>query len=114
MREGSGARRPGGYAASPTNALPFSVTNGLNLGIRRHTIACDLDLPLQQNIWAEAEEVSTAQGGMLMIRKLKSGEYRLYSKNRSGQTGKRRNLGTFRTPQAAEEHERDIQFFKRH
>ncbi len=47
-----------------------------------------------------------------MIRKLKSGEYRLYSKKRDPRTGKRRNLGTF-TSRAAERHERAVQFFKR-
>jgi len=49
-----------------------------------------------------------------MIRKLKSGEYRLYSRKRNPQTGSRRNLGTFKTRQEAEQHERDVQFFKRH
>jgi len=36
-----------------------------------------------------------------MIRKLKSGEYRLNSRNKDGKTGKRRNLGTFATREAA-------------
>lgn len=49
-----------------------------------------------------------------MIRKLKSGEYRLYSKKPNPKTGKRRNLGTFNTRSAAEKHERDVQYFKRH
>ncbi len=48
-----------------------------------------------------------------MIRKLKSGEYRLYSKKRDPRTGKRRNLGTFTSRAAAERHERAVQFFKR-
>lgn len=48
-----------------------------------------------------------------MIRKLKSGEYRLYSRKVDPRTGRRRNLGTFNTRAAAEEHERAIQFFKR-
>jgi hypothetical protein len=48
-----------------------------------------------------------------MIRKLKSGEYRLYSMKVNPKTGKRRNLGTFPTRQAAEKHERAVQFFKR-
>jgi hypothetical protein len=48
-----------------------------------------------------------------MIRKLKSGEYRLYSRRKSSKTGKRRNLGTFRSRAAAEKHERAVQFFKR-
>ena len=47
-----------------------------------------------------------------MIRKLKSGEYRLYSKKKNPKTGKRRNLGTFKTRAAAEKHERAVQFFK--
>jgi hypothetical protein len=49
-----------------------------------------------------------------MIRKLKSGEYRLYSRKKDPSTGKRRNLGTFSTRAAAERHERAVQFFKRH
>lgn len=49
-----------------------------------------------------------------MIRKLKSGKYRLYSRKKDPKTGTRRNLGTFRTRQAAEKHERAVQFFKRH
>ena len=49
-----------------------------------------------------------------MIRKLKSGEYRLYSREVNPKTGRRRNLGTFRTRAAAEKHERDAQYFKRH
>jgi hypothetical protein len=49
-----------------------------------------------------------------MIRKLASGEYRLYSRERNPKTGKRRNLGTFATRAAAEKHERDVQYFKRH
>jgi hypothetical protein len=48
-----------------------------------------------------------------MIRKLKTGEYRLYSRNKNPKTGKRRNLGTFTTREAAEKHEREIQYFKR-
>jgi len=49
-----------------------------------------------------------------MIRKLKDGRYRLYSRKKNPKTGKRRNLGTFKTRQAAEKHERDVQYFKRH
>jgi hypothetical protein len=47
-----------------------------------------------------------------MIRKLKSGEYRLYSRKVDPKTGKRRNLGTFPTREEAEKHERAVQFFK--
>lgn len=49
-----------------------------------------------------------------MIRKLKSGAYRLYSRKKDKKTGKRRNLGTFVTRMAAEKHEREVQYFKRH
>lgn len=47
-----------------------------------------------------------------MIRKLKSGKYRLYSRKPDKRTGKRRNLGTFDTRKAAEKHEQEVQFFK--
>ena len=48
-----------------------------------------------------------------MIRKLKSGQYRLYSRKVDAKTGRRRNLGTFASRAAAEKHERAVQFFKR-
>jgi len=48
-----------------------------------------------------------------MIRKLKSGQYRLYSRKKDTKTGKRRNLGTFPTRAKAERHERAVQYFKR-
>jgi hypothetical protein len=49
-----------------------------------------------------------------MIRKLPSGQYRLYSRKKNPRTGHRRNLGTFKTRAAAEKHEREVQYFKRH
>ena len=48
-----------------------------------------------------------------MIRKLKSGKYRLYSRKVDPRTGRRRNLGTFSSRAAAMKHERAVQFFKR-
>ncbi len=48
-----------------------------------------------------------------MIRKLRAGGYRLYSKKKDPKTGKRRNLGTFQSRAAAEKHERAVQYFKR-
>ena len=48
-----------------------------------------------------------------MIRKLNSGQYRLYSRKIDPRTGRRRNLGTFASRAAAEKHERAVQFFKR-
>jgi hypothetical protein len=52
--------------------------------------------------------------GAAMIRKLKSGQYRLYSRKVDPKTGKRRNLGTFPTRAKAQKHERAVQYFKRH
>ena len=49
-----------------------------------------------------------------MIRKLASGEYRLYSRKIDPRTKKRKNLGTFSSLEAAKKHERAVQFFKRH
>jgi hypothetical protein len=48
-----------------------------------------------------------------MIRKLKSGQYRIYARKVDPRTGRRRNLGTFATRAQAEKHERAVQFFKR-
>jgi hypothetical protein len=52
-------------------------------------------------------------GQTAVIRKLKSGQYRLYSRKIDPRTGRRRNLGTFGTRAAAEKHERAVQYFKR-
>jgi len=49
-----------------------------------------------------------------MIRKLSSGGYRLYSRKKDPKTGRRRSLGTFKSRAAAEKHEREVQYFKRH
>lgn len=49
-----------------------------------------------------------------MIRKLKSGEYRLYSRKKNAKTKKRKNLGTFKSLGAAKKHERAVQYFKHH
>lgn len=49
-----------------------------------------------------------------MIRKLKTGEYRLYSRKKNAKTGKRRNLGTFASRRAAQAHEKAVQYFKHH
>jgi hypothetical protein len=57
--------------------------------------------------------VSAQEDGAHMIRKLKSGQYRLYSRKADPRTGRRRNLGTFSSRAAAEKHERAVQFFKR-
>jgi hypothetical protein len=49
-----------------------------------------------------------------MIRQLSSGKYRLYSRKSDPKTSQRRNLGTFSSRRAAEKHEREVQYFKRH
>jgi hypothetical protein len=49
-----------------------------------------------------------------MIRKLKSGEYRIYSRKVDAKTHKRKNLGTFSSLEAAKKHEREVQYFKHH
>ena len=47
-----------------------------------------------------------------MIRKISGGKFRLYSRKKTTE-GKRKNLGTFDTREAAEKHEREVQYFKR-
>ena len=49
-----------------------------------------------------------------MIRKLPSGQFRLYSRKINPKTGRRRNLGTFASKAAALRHERAVQYFKHH
>jgi hypothetical protein len=55
-----------------------------------------------------------AAKGLSMIRKLSSGKFRLYSRKKKPKTGRRRNLGTFSSRAAAQQHERAVQYFKRH
>jgi hypothetical protein len=61
-----------------------------------------------------APELQRVHKKRIMIRKLKSGQYRIYSRKKNARTNKRRNLGTFDTLEAAKKHEREIQYFKRH
>jgi hypothetical protein len=68
---------------------------------------------LQQDLQQDLRN-KDLQGGAAMIRKLSSGKYRLYSRKKNPKTGRRRNLGTFSTRAAALEHERAVQYFKRH
>jgi hypothetical protein len=62
---------------------------------------------------ALAQALSPKMKKLHMIRKLKSGEYRLYSRKKNPKTGKRRNLGTFKSLAGAQKHERAVQYFKR-
>jgi hypothetical protein len=59
-----------------------------------------------ERVWRASKEC--------MIRKLKSGQFRLYSRKKNADTGKRRNLGTFTTLEKAKQHEREVQYFKKH
>ena len=63
---------------------------------------------------ATAKAEAEARWRRIVIRKLKSGGYRLYSRKKNAKTGKRRNLGTFSTRRAAAEHEKAVQYFKHH
>ncbi len=70
----------------------------------------------QGSVWPRPEREGEAvedEKETVMIKKLKSGQYRLYSLKKNPKTGKRRNLGTFPTREAAEKHEREVQYFKR-
>jgi hypothetical protein len=65
------------------------------------------------------ERNRNAAGGLMgqetaMIRKISGGKYRLYSRKKNPRTGKRHNLGTFGSKKAAQKHEREVQYFKRH
>jgi hypothetical protein len=55
-----------------------------------------------------------AASDWFMIRKLKTGQFRLYSRKKDPSTGKRRNLGTFDSLEKAKQHEREVQYFKKH
>jgi hypothetical protein len=84
-------------------AMSHPVARDNFMIVREHRATVSIDL-------FEAD----IERGNAMIRKLSSGEYRLYSRKVNPKTGKRRNLGTFKSRAAAEKHERDVQYFKRH
>src|SRR6201998_4070260 len=67
-----------------------------------------------KTILSTGDSLATASIYMGMIRKLKSGQFRLYSRKKDASTGKRRNLGTFATLEKAKQHEREVQYFKKH
>jgi hypothetical protein len=72
-----------------------------------------LSVPRSMTDPASERAKRTLAAEVSMIRKLSSGGYRLYSKKKNPKTGRRRNLGTFKTRAAAEKHERAVQYFKR-
>jgi len=69
--------------------------------------------PEQEDWPPDYDKEARQQSGAVMIRKLQSGKYRLYSRRINPKTGRCRNLGTFKSRAAAEEHERAVQYFKR-
>jgi hypothetical protein len=73
-----------------------------------------MTVPEQEDTRPNCYKAASSTSGACMIRKLQSGEYRLYSRKINPKTGKRRNLGTFKSRAAAEKHERAVQYFKRH
>jgi len=94
-----------------TQLLSFAVAGAV--GVRR----ASAHVQAMRISWDRARagtRTSTITQEHAMIRKLKSGEYRLYSRKLDPKTGRRRNLGTFSTRAAAEKHEREVQYFKRH
>jgi hypothetical protein len=99
----TGARKPGSSACSEQVVVPRALTAGSTVGSAR--------APARSSVSARRAGARDEEGRM--IRKLKSGEYRLYSRKEDPRTGRRRNLGTFKTRAAAEQHERAVQYFKR-
>ncbi len=69
---------------------------------------------ITKTILSKGDSLATASIYMGMIRKLKSGQFRLYSRKKDASTGKRRNLGTFSKLEEAKQHEREVQYFKKH
>src|SRR6185369_15749581 len=90
-----------GSSAASSRAMPVNATRS-----RRSRIAA--------RIARGPPRIQLARQEDDMIRKLTSGEYRLYSRKTDPKTGRRRNLGTFKSRAAAEKHEREVQYFKRH
>jgi hypothetical protein len=78
-------------------------------------LPCALAAHVAEPLCARLGDLSESNRILIaMIRKLKSGQFRLYSRKKNAQTGKRRNLGTFATLDQARQHEREVQYFKRH
>src|SRR6185437_3990896 len=77
---------------------------------RAHTIIASG--PIMSAVLTAAASSSLLAGDM--IRKLAGGKYRLYSRKKNPRTGQRRNLGTFSSRKAAQQHEREVEYFKRH
>jgi hypothetical protein len=107
----SGALRPGSRASTRVTARPHERPFPPSLSPSR-------DCPEELGVRRRVEVLARMPRGRIeesaVIRKLSSGQYRLYSRKTNPTTGKRRNLGTFKTRAAAQKHEREVQYFKRH
>jgi hypothetical protein len=78
------------------------------------TIITSVPIRITNAATTTAADSSSHGAGDTIIRKLAGGKYRLYSRKKNPRTGKRRNLGTFSSKRAALNHEREIEYFKRH
>jgi hypothetical protein len=83
-------------------------------GPRNHASTPSIRAQRALHALVAANAESLHNRGKPMIRKLKTGQYRLYSRKLDPRTGKRRNLGTFATREEAVKHERAVQYFKHH
>jgi hypothetical protein len=70
-------------------------------------------LALASSLLLNEASDATQKRRQAVIRKLTSAHYRLYSRKKDAKTGRRRNLGTFTSLEAAKRHERAVQYFKR-
>ncbi len=94
-------------------SVPRSLrANGTDYGVKSGS-ACSylvegVSAPVYQRLIAGyvGVEITKMKGGF-MIRRLKAGGYRLYSRKKNPKTNKR-------SLQAAKKHEREVQYFKRH
>ena len=98
-----------GFAARAVSVswVPGPVARSRSLGPLRSGIA-------ETRGYGSGQYRGTPGKALNMIEKLPAGGYRLYSRKKNPKTGKRRNLGTFKTGEAAKQHERAVQYFKRH
>ena len=100
-----------GFNNSAIDAFISTVSAGMSAATAMRWVKEDIGDGISEN---RGSDVITPRQEDIMIRKLPSGGYRLYSRKKNPSTGKRRNLGTFKTRAAAEKHEKQVQYFKRH
>src|ERR1700748_3826104 len=111
LRFGDRQHAAGAAVEGPSDAQIQAILGEAGFRARRYPLP---EIPQAFDRGMAPQAWSLDRLGGDMIRKLVSGEYRLYSRKKNPKTGKRRNLGTFKTRAAAQKHERDVQYFKRH